>query len=186
MVRVTEILRSAGLINFDMVRPDVMERAQVFGTAVHKATELDDLGVLNMNTVHASIVPYLEAWRAFCKDFNLTFTQDEIEQRLVSEKKNFTGMPDRIKKERKLLLDIKSGSVIAPSIYAQLGGYQILAEENNIRIKESLCVQLTAEGYKIYPVNDSSNKAVFLSALNIYNFKKRHKMLDNSAIYDML
>ena len=175
--RVTNILKAGGLINFDMVPKDILDRACAFGSAVHLATQLDDLGTLDINSVDSSIMGYLESWRKFCKDYDLSFTKDEIEHRYTS-KRGFTGMPDRISKAKGLLLDIKTGSGVYHSVDIQTAAYQILAEENGIKIKKRMCVQLMENRYKIYPLTETSDKSVFLSCLNIYNFKKRHNMLD--------
>jgi len=174
--RVTSILSEAGLVDFSMVREGVLKYAQGKGTAAHRATQLDDLHILNMDSVDSAIMGHLESWRKFCKDYDLSFTEDEIEQRYTS-KRGFTGMPDRISKVKGLLIDIKTGSGVYPSVDIQTAAYQILAEEHGIKIKKRMCVQLTETGYKIYPLTERSDKAVFLSALNIYRFKQRKGMI---------
>lgn len=177
--RVTSILKAADLINFDMVPQDIMKRAQDFGSAVHKVTELDDLGTLDIDTVSEPILPYLAGWRKFCKDYRLIFTEDEIEQRLTSDKMKFSGMPDRISKKIGLLVDIKSSSSMLPAVAIQCAGYSILSEENGTKIKKRLGVQLKSNGlYAIKEYKNSSDKTVFLSCLNVYRWKKEYNLLD--------
>ena len=173
--RVTAILQEAGLLDFSMVRPDIMGRAQVFGTAAHRAAQLDDLHTLDMNSVDRSIMGYLESWRKFCKDYGLTFTPEEIEYSLVSKKYGFRGTPDRWHTEKGLLVDIKTSTVMSAATKLQTAAYQILIEENiGIKIKKRMGVQLTENGYKIAPpYNDKSDKPAFLSFLYGYNWKKR-------------
>jgi len=173
--RVTSILQAAGLLDFSMVRKDIMERAQVFGTAAHLAAQLDDLHTLDIDSVDSSIMGYLESWRKFCKDYGLTFTPEEIEQRLVSKRYGFAGSPDRWHTEKGLLVDIKTSTVMSAATKLQTAAYQILIEENmGIKIKERLGVQLTENGYKIAPpYNDKSDKPAFLSFLYGYNWKKK-------------
>lgn len=178
--RTTNILKAAGLIDFSMVRQDIMERACAFGSAVHKATELDDLHTLNIDTVSEPILPYLEGWRQFKKDYNLTFSPSEIEHRMVSKKYGFNGTPDRWHTQKGILVDIKSSTVMYQSTSIQTMAYQMLVEENfGIKITKRLGVQLlgiaTPGGkfYRIEPYTEKSDKAVFLSCLNIFNWKKR-------------
>jgi hypothetical protein len=176
MPRVTEILRNAGLIDLSFVKKDILERAQKFGSAVHKATELDDLGILNTEILSGPLLPYLEGWRKFRKDFNLNFSRDEIEKHLVSTKWGFQGTPDRIARADNILVDIKTTSGVYPSTAIQCAAYVLLAEEGGIKIKKQFCVQLKEGTYSVTPYNDPSDKSVFLSALNLYNWKKKHNL----------
>ena len=178
--RVTDIIREAGLSDFSKVRASILIPAQEFGSAAHKACELDDLGILDIDTLSAPLLPYLEAWRKFRKDFNFSFVKDEIERQLVSTKWNFKGTPDRIARADNLLVDIKTSTVIYPSVAIQCAAYAILAEENGMKIKKRFCVQLKESGYSITPYSDISDKTIFLSALNIYNWRKKHSLLDKS------
>jgi len=179
--RVTGIMQAEGLIDFSMVRQDIMERAQVFGTAVHKAAELWDLGTLDINNLDPAIVPYLEGWKNFLKDYGLTFTPEEIEHRLVSKRYGFGGTPDRWHTEKGLLVDIKSTTAMYPATAIQTMAYQMLIEESlKIKIKKRIGVQLTGEpgkGYKIAPYKDTSDKSVFLSCLNVYRWKQRKGLI---------
>ena len=180
--RVTGILQAAGLIDFSMVRQDVMERAQLFGTAVHKTTQLWDLKKLDINSLDPSLLPYLEGWKKFLKDYDLEFTENEIEHSLESKRYGFRGTPDRWHTIKCLLPDIKTSTQMYVATAVQTAAYQILIEENmGIKIKERLGVQLTEKGYKVEPYKDSSDKAMFLSCLSIYNWKQRHNMLDKRA-----
>jgi hypothetical protein len=67
---VTEIL--APLNDFRKIPHHVLEAAARFGTAVHKACELDDLGVLDEATLDSALAGPLHAWRSFCRDHRVT------------------------------------------------------------------------------------------------------------------
>ena len=179
--RVTSILQENKLIDFSMVRKDIMERACTFGSACHKATELHDLGTLDIDSLDPAIVPYLEGWKNFLKDYGLTFTPEEIEQRLVSKRHGFTGAPDRWHTKKGLLIDIKSTTAMYPATAIQTMAYQMLIEETlKIKIKKRIGVQLTGQpgkGYKIAPYKDTSDKSVFLSCLNVYRWKQRKGLI---------
>ena len=176
--RVTTILKESNLLDFSMVRQDIMARAQNFGHVVHKITELWDLGTLNIDSVDPAAVLCFEGWKKFRKDFGLSFKPEEIEHRLTS-KLGFSGTPDRWHTEKGILVDIKSSSSMLPAVAIQTAAYQILIEENTgIKIKKRIGVQLTEKGYKIEPYDDRADRAVFLSCLNVYRWKQRHNMLD--------
>lgn len=179
--RVTEIIKAAGLSDYSGIPENIMEAARNRGEVGHKTCDLYDRKNLNMDTVDERIMPYLAGYIKFLKEFNLKFTKDEIERQLVS-KLGFVGTPDRISKAKGLLIDIKLTYVLLPVLAIQLSGYQILAEENGIRIKKRIGVQLKADAtYLIQEYKSPSDKNIFLSCLNICNWKKEHKLLDESS-----
>jgi len=175
---VTQIVQAAGLSNYSGVPENIMEAARNRGDVGHKTCELYDLENLDMNSVDERISPYLQAYIKFLKDFDLKFTKDEIEKQLVS-KMGFVGTPDRISKAKGLAIDIKLTHSLLPVLAIQLAGYQILAEESGIRIKKRVGVQLKGDAtYLIQEYKSLSDKNIFLSCLNIYNWKKEHRLLD--------
>ena len=173
--RVTEVLRGAGLIDMSFVPSAILERAQLFGTAVHRATELWDKGVLDISKLSAPLVPYLEGWKKFLKDYNIQIDPDEMEKQFTSSKWGFKGTPDRwpVIGRRRTLVDIKSSTSMQPSTRIQTAAYEILLEENGIKIVQRWCVQLNEKGtYKVEPYTKTSDRTVFLAALTVFNFKK--------------
>lgn len=174
---VTEILQEGGFIDLSNVRADVLEAARNFGNAVHKMAELWDKGTLEMLTLDPQLLPYLEGYKKFLKDYDLSFEPDEIEQHLASRVWRYAGTPDRFRKIRKLLIDLKSGTM-QPATELQTAAYQILIEENfGIKIKERWGVQLLPGGYKIHPFKDKSDRTIFLGAVNAYYWKQKHNLL---------
>src|SRR3990167_1495715 len=93
--RVTTILSKAGLISFSYLNPNVLKNAQLFGTAVHKAAELYDLGTLDIRKLSAPLLPYLTAWQKFKADYKI---QEfiAIEKHVISEKWQYRGTLDRV------------------------------------------------------------------------------------------
>ncbi|MFA6142477.1 MAG: hypothetical protein WC738_04190 [Candidatus Omnitrophota bacterium] len=175
--RVTEILRAEGLIDFSKVPQDIMERAQLFGTAVHSTTELWDKGTLNLMKLDPLLIPYLEGWKKFIKDYGISFKPDEIERQLISIKWGFKGTPDRwpIVQGKRTLIDLKSSTAMYPSTSIQTAAYQILLEENGIKVQQRWGIQLNDKGiYKIIPYTKLSDRTVFLSALNLWKWKKEN------------
>lgn len=58
----------APLCDFSRVPLHVLKAAARFGTAVHRACELDDLGELDEATLDARLAGHLHAWRSFCRE----------------------------------------------------------------------------------------------------------------------
>lgn len=180
--RVTEVLRTEGISDFSHVPQDIMDRAQKFGNAVHKMTELWDKGILNIDILDKNLVPYLEAWKKFKTDYKIYIApDDDIEKHFVSKKWGFCGTPDRIVYvgQKLTLIDIKSSTSMYASTELQTAAYQILVEENSTcKVNQRWGVQLKEDGsYKVEPYTEISDKTVFLSALNLYNWKKRKGLL---------
>jgi len=175
--RVTEILREVGLIDFSHVPLSIMEPAQKFGSAVHRATELWDRGTLDIEILSEPLIPYLEGWKKFLKDYDITINPDEIEQQFTSKKWGFKGTPDRwpmIGKKR-TLIDLKSSTSMYPVTAIQTAAYDILLEENGIKIQQRWGIQLNEKGtYRVEPYLKLNDRTIFLSALNVYKFKKEN------------
>lgn len=178
-IRVTELLKAGGFCDFSFVKMDVMEAAQELGHNVHRATALDDIDDLRESDDIKPIMPYLNAWRKFKKDYGISFRASEIEHSLTSEKWGFKGTPDRlpVKIGRKwILVDIKTSTVMLPHVALQVnGGYKILCKENGYKVDEAWGIQLRPDGtYRVEPYNDKTDESVFIGAIQVYNWKKRH------------
>ena len=176
---VTDVLTSAGLYDmFGKVNRDVLEAAQVRGKYVHTATEFYDLGTLDDSTVHEEIRPYLDAWVKFRKDTG--FKPRLIEEIVFSKKYFYAGTADRVGPlDVETVVDIKSGE-LSPAADPQTAGY-LHAHNEGIspknKAKDRLIVQLRNDGKYNLPKPDFYSKedfSVFLSCLNIKNWRARH------------
>lgn len=96
VISVTQVLSEVGISDFSQVPFDRLEKARLFGQAVHKACELYDKGTLDERNLDTNLWPYLDAWVSFKKDYQLEFI--EIEKAIVSTLCLVAGMPDRIAK----------------------------------------------------------------------------------------
>ena len=171
---VTKILREAGLIDFSRVRPGVMAAAQQFGVAVHKACELFDKGILNIDILSKPLIPYLDGWAKFKKDYGLYFIADEIEKPVYSLKWGFIGTPDRIGASN--MFEVKSNTQMQPATAIQTAAYDIAYEEmTGKKIKRRWGVQLNDKGtYKITEYKEKTDRSIFLSALQVYKWKEKN------------
>jgi len=171
---VTDILKEGGFVDFSNVRESTLEASRKFGQAVHKMTEYFDLGTLDIDILDPNLLPYLEGWKKFLKDYGLSFGPEEIEQHLYSKIWHFAGTPDRFHKG--LLIDLKSG-LMYPSAELQTAGYQVLVEENIGKIRQRLGVQVIPGDYKISEYKNISDRSVFLGAVSGYQWKKNRGLL---------
>ena len=168
---VTQIISSAGLSDFSKVNQDILKRSQSFGSAAHLACQLHDDNRLDMKSLDPALEPYLEAWILFKRDFGITkFT--EIEKQVYSAKYIYAGCLDRLWEDT--LIEIKTCTTIPKTTGLQLVGYQGAYEEMyKVKIKRRLCVQLLDGTYKMEEYKEKSDRTVFLSCLNLHNWRKR-------------
>lgn len=176
---ITEILHAEGFVDFSKVDPRILDRAQKFGTALHKACELWDKHDLDETTLSAPLVPYLAAYKKFLADFGLKFKPSEIEQIVYSKKWKIAGRPDRksvIINKRRTRLDIKTNTALYPAIGLQMEGYNICEEEmTGLRTVQRWGIQLKEDGkYEIEPYANPADRVVFLSAVNTFKWKSAH------------
>ena len=86
---VTGVLKAEGFIDtrfFD-------EYSRTRGTLVHLATEYDDTGELDEDSLDPVIVPYVEAWRKFKKESG--FVVEAVETAMCNKTHRFAGKIDR-------------------------------------------------------------------------------------------
>ena len=167
---VTQIIKDAGLVNFDFISDELLAAKADLGNKVHRATELNDNGILDYEDLHPKLRGYLDSWIKFRKDFG--FIPSEIEITYYHPLYRYAGRIDRI--GDLTLVDIKSGTVqkthsIQTAGYAELFNYKKPKRE---QIKRRLAVYLTQENYKVIEHKESSDKNVFLACLTIANYKK--------------
>ena len=168
MVSVTQLLAAEGFIDtkwFD-------EYSATRGTFVHRACELSDRGELEEAELDPVLVPYVSAWQKFIRESK--FQIIEMETRLESETRQFSGKPDRIGilNGCPAIIDLKSGA-IQKWTALQLAGYEILKGSPHKRFG----VQLTDEAtYKLTEFKDRQDRNIFLAALACYYWKRNNNL----------
>jgi hypothetical protein len=167
---------------YDQLRyanPEDIKRGQELGTAVHLACELYDSNNLRDLTTSDGtdyLIPYLENWKKFRKEYEPEFL--ETEKRVFSKIWMFAGTMDRLAiiKGRLTIVDIKSGCE-SDLVQLQTAGYQIgYEEETKKKVKDRMVVYLDEKNFYPKYLNDPSDKSAFLGALNTYNFKLNHNL----------
>ncbi|MDR1952396.1 MAG: PD-(D/E)XK nuclease family protein [Elusimicrobiota bacterium] len=180
---VTQVLSDMGLTpDFSRVDPDLLKRAQKFGTAVHKATELFDQNNLDFQNLSPEIVPYIEAWESFRRDYGVKIK--EIEWRGADGVYKFAGTIDRVaetnNKKALTIIDIKTTTTVSPATALQTAGYALLYKKqaNDVFI-DRLGVRLLGDGtYKVTLYSGFvSDSYIFLSAVSLWWWRKKHKLM---------
>ena len=144
---VTGVLEEHGLVDYSMVKPDVLERKSVLGQVMHEATRHYDAGMRHDYALEQALgdhptassgeleaeecAGYMFAWLDFCKHGLFEF--HAAEYRHVGRLEGmFCGMQaDRFAKHRQTLdpwiLDIKCTASAMKSWPIQLAGYRLLS-----------------------------------------------------------
>lgn len=173
---VTQVLD--GLEDLSMIPAAVLENKRQIGTAVHMASELDDLGTLDESTVDPAVVPYLDAWRLFKQEHQPEVIA--IELKLFHDIHRYAGTVDRVLIMNGIttVADIKARTSLSPVVGLQLAAYEELYKQNSMAKQlldnktQRIAIQLMPDGkYKIKSYNDRRDIAVFLSQLKVNQWR---------------
>lgn len=142
------------------------------GIAIHRAIHLYILGTLDWNSLDERIKGRLKAFIKFINETNLKILWSELS--LFSKRYQFAGTIDVIAEDhinRLHTIDIKSS--LEEVVIFQLGGYDILWDENYSRKIQRSCAVLLKDNddYNIAWYNDIKKaKRLFLASLTISNW----------------
>lgn len=184
--RVSDILKSVGIIDDRWFT----EYAALRGTYVHEAIALYDQGNLDYPSLHEDLRGYVSAWMDFRKDTQFIFHPGKIEETLYSDIYKVAGTPDRIEPETSkitkdgdlAIIDAKCVTSLNPSVEIQTAGYEQMFREmyrssNGKEFSGKIrryAIQLFNDGrYKIKPLTQYGDALIWLSAVNIYNWKRK-------------
>lgn len=179
----TETLQIAGLVNFDHVSEELLERKSELGREVHRARYLDDIGRLQSHD--PQLTPYLDAWRLFRKEsgftpsFSEVWTVAEIAGMHYGMQIDAIGLIDR----RQTVVDLKIGEIY-PHHGIQLAGYaagfhhaMLNSFAARFRTRRRAVVQLRSDGsYRLKFFEDSYDLEVFIAGLRIATWKRERKI----------
>lgn len=177
---VTQVL--GVLDQFAGVPLDVLEAAREFGTAVHKAVELDVLGVLDEDSLDPALVPCFAGWLAFRADTGAKPLRSEF--RVASRSRRYAGTSDllvempgrsswRARSSTVTLVDIKSGAVPKLTAGPQTAAYaEAIYEATGVRLRRA-CLQLLPNDYRFVACDDDRDWSIFLSCLNIHHWRNK-------------
>ena len=177
LIGVSEAIQAAGLKDFSMIKPEVLEHAQKRGTAVHAACQYLDEGDMDWSTVSPEIEPYVRAWERFKKDTGVELLG--IEKPLFHATLGYAGTPDRVVNlyPHKGIIDLKT---YAPDAVTgiQLAGYSYLelGQQSPLDAPKRWGLWLKDDGrYSLTQYTDRGDEAVFMSCLTIAKFKRSQR-----------
>lgn len=179
----TQAIKIAGLIDYSMVPPDVLQRAANRGTLVHQASVLIDGGAdLNEYDVPAECVPYIQAYCLFLRETGFipdhAFTEKPRIAEIAGQRVGMT--PDRVGLLDGVptVLELKTCSAAHPSWGVQTAGYEMgLPRPARCRNYQRVAVQLMKTGkYKLWPYEDQSDFDIFCDAFRVAQWKVKHKI----------
>jgi len=175
---VTDVVKM--LDELDGIPPDILAAAAKFGRAVHEACHFDNLGVLDMGTLDAHLLPYVHAWRQAQHDLRIVVVASEC---IVAHPVlRYCGRYDVKARTGGVaeLLDLKSTAQIPRTVGPQTAGYVNALGEPKIRRR---VVQLRGDGtYRTEILRDSRDWNHFVSALNVLNWRNGHARSFRTAL----
>lgn len=144
------------------------------GKIIHKAISLHLQDNLDEETVDEEIAEKFEAFKRFMLESKFQPDLLYCESPLYSRVYYFAGTPDLvgILNGCLVLIDIKTGQ---PSDMHSLQtmAYKMLLAEAGIKTEKRFCLYLKEYRYRLSEnIDNSSDRAIFISALNLYNYKK--------------
>lgn len=183
----TSVLAAMGATpGFNFLSPQDLEFYRSRGHAVHSAVEYAVKGTLDRRTLVEEVRPYLRGWEQAVRDHGIEVLELNgepfVEKPLCHPMFRYGVKPDvvaRIGKESGPI-EIKATSAHAPATGLQLAA-QLLAVRHvmpkigDMRIGLRLLPK--APYYDLRYYVDKTDEAVWLSALNLYNFLTKHKLL---------
>lgn len=182
----TQAIKLAGLIDYSMVAPDVLERARIRGSLVHQSTvvlEEDGEAALGWYEIPDECLPYIEGYKTFLRETKWESDPAWIEKPIITQVAGQrVGMTaDRMGTVFGLptVLEIKCTSARHPCWGVQLASYAHgLPPPERYRNYQRLAVQLLPTGsYKLWPYEDASDFDIFCSALRIAAWKLKNRLV---------
>lgn len=177
---VTQVL--APLIDYSAVPQDILEAARDFGQAVHLACDLDRRGILDVHTLDAALLPYVEAEARFMRESG--FVVIASEHRMISRAMRLAGTLDLAGMLRgsEVIIDRKVTADVPPTVGPQTAAYEELYRESRGGMRRKrYCLRLMPNKYQLVPLTDSSDYMIFRSALNLKHWTEKHGINKKAA-----
>ncbi len=179
---VTQILKPL-MSGLQFVDPEVLEAASAFGTAVHKACELSDLGTLDEADLDPALAPYLEGWKKFQRERRCKWRNIEVPK--FHKQFRYAGTPDRhgTVDEWESVVDIKSGTALFQSVGPQLAAYERICADPELKgmfTMRRIAILLKPDGtYRMEEYKDPSDWSVFMSLITLRGWCAKHSVTPN-------
>ena len=170
---VTDVLDP--LQELDGILRPVLKAAASFGSHVHQACHLFNVGQLDEAALDPHLAPYLAGWKQLLSDTAAVVVASE--RRVMHPKLHFAGTLDAIVnwKGKRFLVDIKTSADVPRTAGPQTAAYrEAYLQEELVCAPLRYCAHLRADGtYRLVPLADPRDWSYFLSALNLWNWRNR-------------
>lgn len=181
VISCTQILLSGGLVSFDFVSRDILERKSELGREVHKACHLHNQK--KEFTCDRQVEGYLHSWVEWCAQMRFTPRLSEHQQIAYINNMDFAMQIDAegALGAQDVIVDYKIGDIM-PHHAIQLAGYaaglyhsRLETPLGRFRSRKRIVVKLQENGTlaKIHRFEDKSDFDVFASALFVTFWKKK-------------
>lgn len=170
---VTEVL--ALITDFSKVNPAVLEAAREFGEHVHQAINFYNRGALDQEALDPELLPYVLGWQKFLEESGAVVIASE--QPVAHPTLGYAGTPDLVLSwgKRVVIPDIKATATVPATVGPQTAAYaQAYAATYSCRPPQRYCIHLTPNQYRSHVRVESSDWSIFLSCLNIFQWRKRN------------
>jgi hypothetical protein len=183
---VTQILNSVDIPDLSGIPENVLDEAMVRGKAVHFATEIFDLGEYEKYDIDDMCLKCCRQWEFLRNtilkkhDLKIGLLNQAIEEPIYSKEYGYCGTPDRCYYDYNnriaVIIDIKTG-ITAKQARPQTAAYAQLMKENcGVNFKNifrySAHLFFDKDTGRLEEHKNKCDFNIFLSALNIYKFKK--------------
>lgn len=182
LMSITQAIKIAGLIDYSMVAPGILEFARWRGQMVHQATALFDRGEnLADYEIPIEAEPYVDAYALFCREMDFVPDPTWVERPMIVELFGHRiGMtPDVIGTIHGVptVVERKATSAAHPSWAIQTGGQALGLRAAGVQIRDRMAVQLLKTGrYRLHPHNDVGDYQTFADAYRLAAWKLKHNL----------
>jgi len=163
---------------------DVLEAARIFGTNVHRACHLENIGELD----HASLSPilrdYVRGYTMFLRDTRFAVLASELP--VASPLHGFAGTLDLfgVLNQAEAVIDIKSTMILPFTVGPQTAAYKEgLERTTGQKAKKRFCLMLGANRYRLVELTDPQDLTYFISCMNVVKLMQRCGKLGNVTPY---
>lgn len=175
---VTQVLKV--LEAFDGIPADALEAARIRGQYVHAACDLLDRGQLDFATLDPALAPYIDGYQNWLDESGAVVIASEL--RVSSPYYRYAGTADmlvEIGTRKTAVVDRKATATIPATVGPQVAAYaQAIgsSREYHGRLLR-YCLHLNPahpRGYKFTALTDPADWSVFLSCLNVWNWRNKN------------
>jgi len=176
--RVTEILRC--FTNFDKIPQQILANAAERGSSVHALCA----GIANGNwipdgMIGETLIGYVNSFKKWVDAQVVKFII--VEKRYTDTERCFSGQLDYVvlaKDDKLYLVDIKTSARPQKTYAVQLGAYDLLLQNNQVKVDGAMVVYLNKDGEfpEINLIEDTTEeRRIFLSALDCWHYFNKGK-----------